>query len=63
MLIFARAGGRFPMRPAGISAVCHRAPSMRTLAAAILDRLWHRSVVLNIRGRSYRLQDLEKLRK
>jgi DNA replication protein DnaC len=31
------------------------------LAAAILDRLLHRSVVLNIRGRSYRLQDLEKL--
>jgi DNA replication protein DnaC len=33
------------------------------LAAAILDRLLHRSVVLNIRGRSYRLQDLEKLLK
>lgn len=31
------------------------------LAAAILDRLLHKSVVLNIRGRSYRLQDLEKL--
>jgi DNA replication protein DnaC len=33
------------------------------LAAAILDRLLHRSVVLNIRGRSYRLQELEKLLK
>jgi DNA replication protein DnaC len=31
------------------------------LAAAILDRLLHKSVVLNIKGRSYRLQDLEKL--
>ena len=30
------------------------------LAAAILDRLLHKSVVLNVRGRSYRLQDLEK---
>jgi len=27
------------------------------------SRLLHRSVVLNIRGRSYRLQDLEKLMK
>ena len=33
------------------------------MAAAILDRLLHKSVVLNIRGRSYRLQDLEKLLK
>ena len=33
------------------------------LAAAILDRLLHRSVVLNIRGQSYRLQELEKLLK
>jgi hypothetical protein len=33
------------------------------LAAAILDRLLHRSVVLNIQGRSYCLQDLEKLLK
>lgn len=33
------------------------------LATAILDRLLHKSVVLNIRGRSYRLQDLEKLSK
>jgi DNA replication protein DnaC len=31
------------------------------LATAILDRLLHKSVVLNIRGRSYRVQDLEKL--
>jgi DNA replication protein DnaC len=30
------------------------------LTAAILDRLLHKSVVLNIRGRSYRLQDLER---
>ena len=30
------------------------------MAAAILDRLLHKSVVLNIRGRSYRLQELEK---
>ena len=30
------------------------------LATAILDRLLHKSVVLNVRGRSYRLQDLEK---
>lgn len=29
------------------------------LATAILDRLLHRSHVLNIRGRSYRLRDLE----
>ena len=33
------------------------------LAAAILDRLLHESVVLNVRGRSDRLQDLEKLLK
>lgn len=33
------------------------------LTAAILDRLLHKSVVLNIRGRSYRLQDLEKMMK
>jgi DNA replication protein DnaC len=33
------------------------------LATAILDRLLHRSVVLNIRGRSYRIQDLERLAK
>jgi len=33
------------------------------MTAAILDRLLHKSVVLNIRGRSYRLQDLEKLLK
>ena len=33
------------------------------MAAAILDRLLHKSVVLNIRGRSYRLQELEKLMK
>jgi len=31
------------------------------MAAAILDRLLHRCHVLNIRGRSYRLRDLEKL--
>jgi DNA replication protein DnaC len=30
------------------------------MAAAILDRLLHKSVVLNVRGRSYRLQELEK---
>jgi DNA replication protein DnaC len=33
------------------------------MTMAILDRLLHKSVVLNIRGRSYRLQDLEKLLK
>lgn len=33
------------------------------MTAAILDRLLHRSVVLNVRGRSYRLQDLEKVLK
>jgi len=33
------------------------------LAAAILDRLVHRSNVLNIKGRSYRLRDLEDLLK
>jgi DNA replication protein DnaC len=30
------------------------------MTAAVLDRLLHKSVVLNVRGRSYRLQDLEK---
>lgn len=30
------------------------------MATAILDRLLHRSHVLNIKGRSYRLKDLEK---
>jgi DNA replication protein DnaC len=30
------------------------------MTAAILDRLLHKSVVLNVRGRSYRLQDLER---
>lgn len=33
------------------------------MTMAILDRLLHKSVVLNIRGRSYRLQDLERLLK
>ena len=33
------------------------------MTAAILDRLLHHSVVFNIKGRSYRLQDLEKLLK
>jgi DNA replication protein DnaC len=33
------------------------------MTAAILDRLLHKSVVLNIRGRSYRLQELEKMLK
>jgi DNA replication protein DnaC len=32
-----------------------------TMTAAILNRLLHKSVVLKIRGRSYRLQDLERL--
>jgi len=31
-----------------------------TLATAILDRLLHHSHVLNIKGRSYRLRDLEQ---
>ena len=31
------------------------------LATAILDRLLHRSHVLNIKGRSYRLRDLERV--
>jgi len=31
--------------------------------SAILDRLLYKSVVLNNRGRSYRLQELEKLMK
>jgi DNA replication protein DnaC len=30
------------------------------LTTAILDRLLHRSHVLNIKGRSYRLRDLEE---
>jgi len=30
------------------------------LATAILDRLLHRAHVLNIKGRSYRLRDLEE---
>ncbi len=33
------------------------------MTAAVLDRLLHQSVVLNIWGRSYRLQELEKLMK
>ena len=33
------------------------------MTAAMLDRLLHKSVVLNVRGRSYRLQDLEKVLK
>ena len=33
------------------------------MTAAILDRLLHKSVVLNVRGRSYRIQELEKLLK
>ena len=33
------------------------------MTAALLDRLLHNSVVLNIRGRSYRLQELEKVLK
>ena len=31
------------------------------LAAAILDRLLHKAHVINIKGRSYRLRDLESL--
>ena len=30
------------------------------LAAAILDRLLHHATVINIKGRSYRLRDLEE---
>ena len=30
------------------------------LATAILDRLLHRAHVLNIKGRTYRLRDLEE---
>lgn len=30
------------------------------LATAVLDRLLHRANVLNIKGRSYRLRDLEQ---
>jgi len=33
------------------------------MTAALLDRLLHQSVVLNVRGRSYRIQELEKLLK
>jgi len=33
------------------------------MTAAILDRLLHKSHVLNIRGRSYRIQDLERMLK
>jgi DNA replication protein DnaC len=33
------------------------------MTAAILDRLLHQCVVLNVRGRSYRLQELEKVLK
>ena len=33
------------------------------MTAAVLDRLLHKSVVWNIRGRSYRLQELEKVLK
>jgi DNA replication protein DnaC len=33
------------------------------MPAAILDRLLQKSVVVNVRGRSYRLQDLERLLK
>jgi len=33
------------------------------MAAALLDRLLHRCHVLNIRGRSYRLRDLERILK
>jgi DNA replication protein DnaC len=33
------------------------------MTAAILDRLLHRCAVLNIRGRSYRIQDLERMLK
>lgn len=35
----------------------------KVMAAALLDRLLHRCHVLNIKGRSYRLRDLEKLLK
>jgi DNA replication protein DnaC len=33
------------------------------MTAAVLDRLLHKSVVLNVRGRSYRLQELERVLK
>ena len=32
----------------------------QVLATAILDRLLHRSHVLDVKGRSYRLRDLER---
>jgi DNA replication protein DnaC len=37
--------------------------SDEAMAAALLDRLLHRCHVLNIRGRSYRLRDLERMLK
>ncbi len=33
---------------------------LEVLATAILDRLLHKSHVVNIKGRSYRLRDLEQ---
>ncbi len=39
---------------------CQKAIRSQVLATAILDRLLHRSHVVNVKGRSYRLKDLEK---
>ena len=36
---------------------------VEVMATAILDRLLHRSHVLNVTGRSYRLKDLENMLK
>jgi DNA replication protein DnaC len=49
-LICAARGGAWPELLAGDE----------VLAAAILDRLLHKSQVLNIKGRSYRLRDLKQ---
>ena len=47
-------------RLAGIAPLVETAGD-EVLATAILDRLLHRSHVLDIKGRSYRLRDLERV--
>jgi DNA replication protein DnaC len=58
---YCRAAARRSRPTAASSGLAADLRGRRGLTAAILDRLLHKSVVLNIRGRSYRLRDLEKL--
>jgi hypothetical protein len=50
-------GGRRPIAASAVKVAAGALLGDTTVAAAMLDRLLHRSVVLNLDGGSYRLRD------